>query len=84
MFNKSSDSSLNSQIICAYACPSTEWRNEPFPWNNKDTIFMDKKDIATYKQMFIDLFNEMESQHGKCTSINIKRNDNGINVEIIY
>ena len=77
-------SNYQEQIICAYACPSTDFQNTPFTFPNLLDRINNKKDIDYYKRKFIELLEEMESEHGICTSVLIDHSMGEISVKVNY
>jgi len=72
MDNKiSSVTGIYDGVVCAYACPDTDFRSEPFtvPDFGKLSPNTFKISIEDFKKRFKDLFIEMEEVHGKCLSV---------------
>lgn len=51
-------------IICAYACPTTDWNSTPFFY----------PDIEYFKNKFREVFNEMELYLGRKEAVVIDEN----------
>jgi hypothetical protein len=81
--NKSSAISQIESIVCAYACPSTDFHDTPFAWPEIVNIG-EKKDIEYFKRKFISLLKDMENEHGVCTSVHIEHSMGEISVQINY
>ena len=76
--------SVYDGVVCAYACPDTDFRPEPFtaPDFGKLSPNTFKISISDFKVRFKDLFIEMEEVHGKCFSVTIKHSEKENDVDV--
>lgn len=80
----SATGSVFDGVVCAYACPDTDFRPEPFtaPDFGKLSQNTINTSIADFKERFKGLFIEMEEVHGKCLSVTIKHNEDRNDVDV--
>lgn len=71
---------LNEPIVCMYACPSVDFNPQPFQFEYLPLAKQKIMTIQEYKKKFIELFEQMEQEHGPCSSVVIDHLDQfGIN-----
>jgi hypothetical protein len=77
----SATGSVYDGMVCAYACPDTGFRPEPFTVPDFGKL-SPSPSIADFRARFKALFIEMEEAHGKCLSVTIKHNEDRNDIDM--
>ena len=91
--SESSSSAITEPQVLMYGCTPVPWQEEPYKfdpnrmpggatWTSTNVTIMK---IEEYKKKFIELFRQMEEEHGNCSCVTIGHSEdyhmeNGTNI----